>query len=113
MKTYGISTKTFELLLETFNQYEEIEKVFLFGSRAVGTQRNGSDIDIAIKGENINSDLIYNLKITFNGRLPIPYKVDVVSYDSLNHEKLNKEISRKSKLIYSRDKSIETETVQS
>jgi predicted nucleotidyltransferase len=102
MNPYGISEKTYRLLLETFNRFSEINEVLIFGSRAKGNYRNGSDIDLAIKGENVDPSLIFKLKNLFNERLPIPYKVDVVGFNYLTHKKLKDHITRRGKLIFSK-----------
>lgn len=39
---------SFDRLKEVFEQYPEIEAVFLFGSVAANTARNGSDLDLAV-----------------------------------------------------------------
>lgn len=100
MKIYGISERSFRLLLRTFETYPEIDQVLLFGSRAKGNYKNGSDIDLAIKGEKVGPDLIFRLKSTFNERLPIPYFVDVVGYENLDHKALKEHIERVGKVIY-------------
>jgi len=101
MNRYGISKYSYERILHLLKQYPEIKEVTIFGSRAIGKDKNGSDIDLAISGESVSSNLIYKLKIIFNERLPIPYKVDIVHYDTLAHEGLKDHIRRKGKTFYS------------
>ena len=101
MNDYGISERSFQLLLKTFEGFPEIDQVLLFGSRAKGNYRTGSDIDLAVKGKKVGPALIFRLKSTFNERLPIPYEVDVVGYEDLNHESLKEHIDRVGKVIYS------------
>ncbi len=47
---YGIPKEKLEKILSEIVKTVEPEKVFLFGSRAKGTYRKGSDIDIGIEG---------------------------------------------------------------
>ena len=49
---YVITEKSYGLILAALSQEPSIEKAILFGSRALGWPRNGSDIDPAILGEN-------------------------------------------------------------
>ena len=100
MNNFGISERSFGLLLKTFESYPEIDQVLLFGSRAKGNFRTGSDIDLAVKGKKVGPDLIFKLKSTFNERLPIPYEVDVVGYNNLDLESLKEHIERKGIVIY-------------
>lgn len=102
MNPFGISDKTYSKLLDTFSRFPEIKEVFIFGSRAKGSYKNGSDIDLAVKGENISPGLILKLKGLFNERLSIPYKVDVIGYDYLTHLGLKEHIQRIGRVIYFR-----------
>lgn len=94
MNPFGISENTYKALLTVFSHYQQIEIVFIFGSRAKGNFRPGSDIDLAIKGKNCTPALAMELSAKINEGLPIPYKVDVVDYDSLNHQELKEHIDR-------------------
>lgn len=78
----------------------EIEEVVIFGSRALGTARKGSDVDLAIKGPHVTDQAAAELSVTLNERLPIPYYVDVVSYPTLQHENLRQHIDTVGKLFY-------------
>lgn len=102
MNPYGISERTFRLLQETFEQFPEVNEVLIFGSRAKGNYRHGSDIDLAIKGEKISPALVFKLKSVFNERLPIPYNVDVVGYEYLEHQALKDHINQRGRLIFTR-----------
>lgn len=102
MNTYGITDRTYKYLLHTFKRFPEVKEVLLFGSRAKGNYKKGSDIDLAIKGKNVNPELIFKLKTIFNERLPIPYKVDVIGYDYLSYIELKDHILRVGKVIYSK-----------
>lgn len=102
MNHYGISERTYQLLTETFSRFPEISEVVIFGSRSKGNYKSGSDIDLAVKGEKVGPALIFKLKSLFNERLPIPYKVDVVGYEYLEHQKLKDHIFRRGKVFYNR-----------
>lgn len=102
MNEYGITESSYRLLIETFQQYSEIEEVLLFGSRAKGNYKKGSDIDLAIKGQAIKPALALQLQAKLNEELPIPYMIDVIDYDSLTHVELKEHIDRVGICIYSR-----------
>lgn len=76
---FGISDKSFEILLDVMKSYPQIEEAFIFGSRAKGNYKHGSDIDIAIKGEEISNELVWDIAALLNNEMPIPYKVDVIA----------------------------------
>lgn len=100
MNTFGITEKSYQLLLNAFIKFEEVEQVILFGSRAKGNYKKGSDIDLAIKGKNSSSNLALNIKSYLNEELLIPYFVDVVDYNSLDHQELKEHINRIGKPFY-------------
>ena len=95
------------MLLKTFMSFPEIDQVLLFGSRAKGNYRTGSDIDLAIKGKKVGPDLVFKLKSIFNERLPIPYEVDVVGYENLDHKSLQEHIDRVGIVIYNKESAAE------
>ena len=94
MNPFGIAEKSYHLLLDTFSKYPEVEQVVLFGSRAKGNYKKGSDIDLAIKGKKSQSTTALNISAIINEQLPIPYHVDVINYDSLIHVELKDHIDR-------------------
>ncbi|GAX91169.1 nucleotidyltransferase family protein [Effusibacillus lacus] len=102
MNQFGISDKSFQLLLDTFIHYTQVEEVILFGSRAKGNYKKGSDIDLAIKGEECSASLALTLQSYINEELPIPYTVDVIDYNSLNHKELKEHIDRVGIKFYKR-----------
>jgi predicted nucleotidyltransferase len=97
---HDISPKSLSLLIHALAEYPEIESAVLFGSRAKGTHRRGSDIDLAIKGKTCTSQIAVQLYGILNENLPIPYHVDIVHYESLQNTALIEHIDRVGILIY-------------
>lgn len=91
---FGITDKSYRLLIDAFLKHTEVEQVIIFGSRAKGNFKNGSDIDFAIKGKKVTPKLAMNISSFLNEELPIPYKIDLIDYASLNHEALKDNIDR-------------------
>lgn len=59
-------------------------RVFLFGSRARGNPRRGSDIDIGIEG--MSDDLIRKIRIRMNlfwEESFVPYHLDIVDFNKV------------------------------
>lgn len=87
-----------------FAQYASIEQVIVYGSRAIGNYRNGSDIDLTIVGEATYSDLL-KLENELNDLL-LPYKIDL----SLLHQIANKDsiahIEQVGKVFYEKTKNL-------
>lgn len=97
----GISDKSYTLLLETIASLPGIEKAVIFGSRAMGNYKKGSDIDIAVFGKDINFDIISRLQTILNQQHPIPYHVDVVHFDTIENKELQDHITDVGIIIWS------------
>ena len=82
------------MILSEISDHKEICDVIIFGSRAKGNFKKGSDIDIALKGENISFELVAGLKTKFNQEMPIPHHVDLVHYESISNKDLIAHIDR-------------------
>ncbi len=104
MSNFGITEKSYTMLLELFTRHPEVKEVWLFGSRAKDTHKKGSDIDLAIKGENCNPDLALTVANQANEELPVPYQVDIIDYGSIYNPDLKEHIDRVGKLFYSKSK---------
>lgn len=100
MNTFGITERSYHLIQDAFQKYPEILKVYIYGSRARGDHRTGSDIDLALLGDKVNTQIAFQLRVLLNEELPIPYYIDVVSYPDLNQSALKSEIDRDGKEFY-------------
>ncbi|MCT4606624.1 MAG: nucleotidyltransferase domain-containing protein [Marinisporobacter sp.] len=98
--------KNFELnyIIDALKKFDVIEKAVIFGSRAKGNYKPGSDVDIGIYGENINFDIISALHAMLEEKSPLPYFFDIVDYTHLKHIKLKEHIDRVGKVIYEKEK---------
>jgi predicted nucleotidyltransferase len=95
----GLSPKELEILQNVFKKFDNINEVILFGSRALGTQKTASDIDLAIKG-NVDINTLSKLKYTLEEDTNLPYFFDVVIYDNLDNLELKKHIDEFGLLIW-------------
>ncbi|MGO3740250.1 MAG: nucleotidyltransferase domain-containing protein [Marinomonas foliarum] len=94
---FGIPTSLLEKMSETFSKYPDIEKVTLFGSRATGNFRNGSDIDLSISTP--KADIIPTLRVELDD-LNSPYMIDLVDENNLTNQALLKQIRESGVIIY-------------
>ncbi len=98
--SFGLYDNSFSLLLKTLADFPQIEKAWVFGSRALGNYKKGSDIDIAIAGSEVNFDTVAKLYGVLNEEQPIPYFVDVVDYNALQSARLQQHIEEKGVVFY-------------
>ena len=99
---YGLTDRDIKTILSVFNQYTEVLLVHIFGSRAKGTNKPGSDIDLAIMNKGINIKTLLKLKNDFE-ESSLQYKVDLVDLHTLTYNDLVVNIKRVCKIFYQRE----------
>lgn len=91
------------LSLEIQNQIRKfakdcvLDKVILFGSRARGTNRERSDIDLAVSGENV-----LRFEELLEEQTDTLLSFDVVNLDEIVSDKLRTSIDREGQLLYAK-----------
>ena len=100
---FGLTKKDIKYIREIFFTFPEVWQAIIFGSRAMGNYKNGSDVDIALKGENISHETITKIKYILNEELALPYFFDVVHYETLKNENLIKHVDNFGKILFSRN----------
>lgn len=99
---FGLDEKVVKDIISIIEKYDEVERACIFGSRARGDYRNGSDIDIALFGESLTNEI--NTKIYFEiDDLYLPYKIDLINFNSLGKDdKIKESILREGVEIYAK-----------
>ena len=89
----GLKPKHQQEIEAIIKQQKNVESVWLFGSRAMGTYKDSSDIDLVVKGSELTlSDLekiLTKLELT-----TIPYKVDILIKHKINNPELLEHIEK-------------------
>lgn len=78
----------------------------LYGSRAKGTHRNGSDIDLTLLGDRLTYSLLSRIETEIDDLL-LPYTLDLSLYSSIDNADLIDHIQRVGKLFYQRETKID------
>jgi len=91
-----------DFITKEISNFSEIEKAVVFGSRAKGCSKTGSDVDIALCGSKIDFNTISRLLYILEETSPMPYFFDIVDYTHLKHLKLKEHINRVGIVIYQR-----------
>ena len=102
---FGLSAKASQMILDTLKNIPEIEEASIFGSRAMGNEKKGSDIDIAIKGLKVTSETVARLNKILSGDLPLPYLFDIVDYNTISNKALKEHIDQYGKKFYTKGQS--------
>ena len=81
---YGLEDSVIEKICFTLAAYPAVHKAVIYGSRAKGNYKAGSDIDLCLFGENIDLRLLYIVEQSLDDLL-LPYFFDLSAYDSLEN----------------------------
>ena len=90
----GLTQTDINRITTAIKQFPEIDDAVIFGSRAKGTYKKASDVDLAIKGRAVTSETIQRLSFLLNEELPLPYFFGVVHYEALENQLLVQHIDR-------------------
>ena len=99
MKKYGIEEEEWEKVFSVFSHFPHIKRAVLFGSRAKGTNKPFSDVDIALVGEALSLDNLLQLKNEIDDLL-LPYEFDFCIYKDLKNAELKSHIDRRGIEVY-------------
>jgi len=80
-------------------RYPQIDEVILYGSRAKGTHRPGSDIDISLKGNQLDLKILNKVSNDLDDLL-LPYYFDLSILSQIENRELLEHIERVGKVIY-------------
>ncbi|MEJ6949641.1 nucleotidyltransferase domain-containing protein [Natronospora cellulosivora (SeqCode)] len=108
MNKFGISEDIFRKIVGTIEKFPSIEQVYVFGSRARGDFSKGSDLDLALSGENITSKEVNLLQDALDNLNTI-ISIDIVNIDEIEKEKLSNNIKKEGVLIYDRKRQVKRE----
>jgi uncharacterized protein len=100
---YGLTDTTVAKIHAVFARFPEIEKAILYGSRAKGNPKQGSDIDLTLVGQALTSELRSKIAWQLDDLL-LPYTVDLSLFHELNHADLREHIQRVGVVFYERAK---------
>ena len=96
---YGLKHIIIDKINAVFINYPQIDKVVLYGSRAKGNYKNGSDIDLAIIGGDIDLALINKVENELDD-LYLPYTFDISIFRHIRNENLLDHINRVGVVFY-------------
>jgi uncharacterized protein len=83
-----------------FGEYHSVDKVILYGFRALGKHRNGSDIDLTIVGK-INLSQLFQIENKIDDLL-LPHKTDLSVYINIENPALKQHIDQYGKIFYAK-----------
>jgi predicted nucleotidyltransferase len=97
---FGLSKEDLRTITAVISKQNDVEEALLFGSRAKGNFRKGSDVDIVLKGKIITRDTILKISSELNNETILPYHFDVLNFSTIQNEELVAHIQRVGRTIY-------------
>ena len=97
----GITENEFSILINIISKFENVEKGVVYGSRAKGTHKPFSDVDLTLEGENLSSDDILHIADMLE-ESPLPYLFDLSNFNTLTNQNLISHIERCGIIIFQR-----------
>ena len=95
----GLSEKELSQIISILKGFPSIQEAVLFGSRAMGTFKPASDVDIALKGK-ITQSVVARAKAILEEESPLPYTFDVVDYHTIENPAFKEHIDKWGILIH-------------
>jgi len=96
---YGLKQQEVESIKQIFSSFPEVEKAIIYGSRAKGTYRPNSDIDISLMGTELTIGILNQISWQLDDLL-LPYTIDLSNFHQINNPALVEHIERIGKVIY-------------
>lgn len=98
-KPYGLENSVIEKIVAELEKLPVIESAILYGSRAKGNYRNGSDIDLTLTGEKLTAKALYRLDNALE-ELLLPYSIDLSILKEIDNPRLLEHIQRVGIIFY-------------
>lgn len=103
MKTdFGLKPGDLEMICRVLEKQPAIEQALIFGSRAKGNYKTSSDVDIALKGKKLTTQILTDINFYLNEEIPLPYHFDILNYHTIKEPALIEHIDRVGIVFYNK-----------
>lgn len=96
---FGLPLDAVEKIRTVFAQHTEVQKVVLYGSRAKGNYKTGSDIDLTMYGDDLNQSILLKILDELD-ELLLPWMIDLSIYRQIDNDNLRDHIERVGMVFY-------------
>ncbi len=90
---HGLAQNAIDRILDILADYPEIKRITLFGSRAKGNYRPGSDIDLCLDAPTLDLSRQLDIETRLDDLL-LPWKIDLLLRHNINNPALLEHIER-------------------
>jgi predicted nucleotidyltransferase len=100
---YGLKEATIQKICAVFAKFPQVDKAMLYGSRAKGNYKNGSDIDLTLCGDaDLTLDVLYKIMHELDDLL-LPYTIDLSIFSDISDPDVVEHIRRLGVTFYEKD----------
>jgi predicted nucleotidyltransferase len=96
---FGLKETTLQKICGVFAAYPQVEKALIYGSRARGNYKNGSDIDLTLYGSALTLNILHKIMTDIDDLL-LPYRVDLSLFHVLSDPDFIDHIQRMGVVFY-------------
>ncbi|MCA9979991.1 MAG: nucleotidyltransferase domain-containing protein [Anaerolineales bacterium] len=96
---FGLKQNTISQIQTALAHYPQVEKAILYGSRARGNYKTGSDIDLTLQGENLTRAVLFRIMDEIDDLL-LPYTFDLSLWQDITDEDVLSHIDRVGAIFY-------------
>ncbi len=101
-RRFGLEESTIQKICTVLSHYPQVERAILYGSRAKGNYRLGSDIDLTLIGrDDLTLNVLYRIMDELDDLL-LPYMIDLSILNAIEDEELVGHIRRAGVKFYER-----------
>ena len=99
LERFGLKPHTISAIQRVFARHPRVERAVLYGSRAKGNFRPGSDIDLTLFGESLTYADLCRIETEIDDLL-LPYTLDLSLYAQFENADLREHIRRVGLVFY-------------
>ncbi len=96
---FGLSEATIHKIHAVLSCFPQVDQAILYGSRAKGNYKNGSDIDLALRGADLTLNVLYTI-LNHLDDLLLPYTIDLSILDDISEPDMIEHIQRVGVIFY-------------
>ena len=103
---YGLPISTLQKIYGVLSRHPQVERAILYGSRAKGNYKRGSDIDLTLSGRaDLTMGVLYKIMDELDDLL-LPYTIDLSLYSNIDDPDVSAHIQRVGVTFYQKGESI-------
>ena len=97
--SFGLPEPTISIIRAILERYPSVDQAIIYGSRAKGTYRRGSDIDLTLIGSHLSHEDLLHIMGDLD-ESAIPHTVDLSIFDDIHDRAVRDHIKRRGQVFY-------------